>query len=106
MTITVSNCGTIMTWGVHMWDEDRLTQGEMPSIKNRVYRELGEQRESLSLCCEKTEDMEPLQGHPGQLSRRGLLGMGPLTRSVGEESSQAPALSRALFSPFPHAGLV
>ena len=27
-----------MTWGIHMWDEeDRLTQGEMPSIKNRVY---------------------------------------------------------------------
>ena len=50
--------------------------------------------------------MEPLQGRPGQLSRRGLLGMGPPTRSVGEESSQALALSRALFSPFPHAGLV
>lgn len=37
MTITVSNCGTIITWGVHMWDEDKLTQEEMPSIKNRVY---------------------------------------------------------------------
>lgn len=37
MNITVSNCGTIMTWGIHMWDEeDRLTR-EMPSIKNRVY---------------------------------------------------------------------
>lgn len=33
MTITVSNCGTIRTWGIHMWgEEDRLTQGEMPSI--------------------------------------------------------------------------
>lgn len=34
MTIAASNCGTIITWNTHKWDEDdRLIQGEMPSIQ-------------------------------------------------------------------------
>lgn len=34
MTIAASNCGTIITWNTYKWDEDdRLIQGEMPSIQ-------------------------------------------------------------------------
>lgn len=70
--------------------------------KNRVYRELGEQRESLSL--EKREEAEPLRG-AGEAEQAGFAGNGASeTRSVEEEGSRAQTLSvHFLFFP---AGLV